>query len=105
LASGVSHCAEHDGDRRDRPEAIQDFADALHESGRTLLLCGALPQPSRLMSQAEFHRHIGAENILPTVAAALVRADTVWRSGPRIASKTEKMKKNKDGSGRVIAGE
>ena len=27
--------------------AIQDFADALHASGRTLLLCGAPPQPAR----------------------------------------------------------
>ncbi len=54
--------------------AIQDFADAVHKSGRSLLLCGALPQPARLMSQAEFHRHVGAENILPNVEAALRRA-------------------------------
>ena len=54
--------------------AIQDFADALHASGRTLLLCGALPQPSALMDRAEFHHHVGAENILPSVDAALVRA-------------------------------
>ena len=45
--------------------AIQDFADALQASGRTLLLCGALPQPSALMDRAEFHRHVGEENILP----------------------------------------
>ncbi len=55
--------------------AIQDFADAVHKSGRSLLLCGALPQPARLMSQAEFHRHVGAENILPNVEAALRRAE------------------------------
>jgi len=54
--------------------AIQDFADALRASGRTLLLCGALPQPARLMAAAEFHRHVGAGNILPDVDAALVRA-------------------------------
>jgi len=54
--------------------AIQDFADSLHASGRTLLLCGALPQPSALMDKAEFHRHVGEENILPNVAAALARA-------------------------------
>ena len=62
-------------------KAIQDFADGLHQSGRTLLLCGALPQPSLLMSQAEFHRHVGAENILPNVGAALARAEAVWRAG------------------------
>ncbi len=57
--------------------AIQDFADALHASGRTLLLCGALPQPSALMDRAEFHRHVGEENILPSVDAALVRARAI----------------------------
>jgi SulP family sulfate permease len=57
--------------------AIQDFADALSASGRTLLLCGALPQPSSLMDRAEFHHHVGAENILPSVDAALVRAREV----------------------------
>jgi len=57
--------------------AIQDFADALHASGRTLLLCGALPQPSALMDKAEFHRHVGEENILPSVDAALVRARAI----------------------------
>ena len=59
--------------------AIQDFADALRTSGRTLLLCGALPQPARMMAKAEFHRHVGEENILPDVAAALERAEEVWR--------------------------
>jgi SulP family sulfate permease len=54
--------------------AIQDFADALHASGRTLVLCGALPQPSALMDKAEFHRHVGEENIVPSVDAALARA-------------------------------
>ncbi len=58
-------------------KAIQDFADALHQSGRTLLLCGAPPQPARLMSEAEFHRHVGAENILPNVGAALQRAEEI----------------------------
>jgi sulfate permease, SulP family len=57
--------------------AIQDFADALERSGRTLLLCGAPPQPARLMAKAEFHRHVGAENILPNVEAALARAAVI----------------------------
>jgi len=58
-------------------KAIQDFADALQQSGRTLLLCGAPSQPARLMSRAEFHRHVGAENILPNVSAALQRAEEI----------------------------
>ena len=58
--------------------AIEDFADTLKKSGRTLLLCGALPQPARLMDAAEFHRHVGAENILPNVDAALARARELY---------------------------
>jgi SulP family sulfate permease len=57
--------------------AIQDFADALRHSGRTLLLCGAPPQPSSLMDRAEFHRHVGEQNILPSVDAALMRARAI----------------------------
>jgi len=63
--------------------AIQDFSDALRATGRMLLLCGALPQPASLMNQAEFHRHVGAENILPHVEAALKRAAEIWATrGP-----------------------
>ena len=57
--------------------AIQDFADKLEESGRTLLLCGAPPQPAALMGQTEFHRHVGERNILPNVQAALDRAHEI----------------------------
>ncbi|MEQ1760828.1 MAG: SulP family inorganic anion transporter [Vicinamibacterales bacterium] len=54
--------------------AIQEFADTLRASGRTLLLCGAPPQPAHLMARAEFHRHVGEANILSNVDAALRRA-------------------------------
>jgi SulP family sulfate permease len=54
--------------------ALEDVSDYLKRSGRTLLLCGALPQPTQLMKDAEFHHHVGAENILPNVEAALTRA-------------------------------
>src|SRR4029077_17924188 len=50
-------------------QAIEDLADALHASGRTLLLCGAREQPRRLMEQAEFHAHLGRENIVDNVQA------------------------------------
>ena len=63
--------------------AIQDFSDRLRATGRTLLLCGALPQPASLMNQAEFHRHVGADNILPHVQGALKRAGEIWAArGP-----------------------
>src|SRR5262245_8815013 len=60
--------------------AMQEFADAVHASGRVLLLCGAPPQPARLMARAEFHRHVGAENILPNVESALARAIELRRA-------------------------
>jgi SulP family sulfate permease len=63
--------------------AIQDFADKMREHGKTLLLCGAPPQPAALMRQAEFHRHVGDRNILPNVQAALDRAEEIIGNGPQ----------------------
>jgi SulP family sulfate permease len=54
--------------------AIRDLADQVHASGRTLLLCGAREQPEQLMRQAEFERHIGRQNICPSIQDALARA-------------------------------
>ena len=54
--------------------ALETFAAQLRQSGRTLLLCGARDQPARLLKRADFIRHIGSENILPDVDAALRRA-------------------------------
>jgi sulfate permease, SulP family len=59
--------------------AIRDLADTLHDSGRSLLLCGAREQPSALMKQAEFERHVGAENICGSIAEALNRAEVVYQ--------------------------
>jgi SulP family sulfate permease len=58
--------------------AIRDLADQLHGSGRSLLLCGAREQPAQLMKQAEFERHVGAENICPSISDALQRAADVY---------------------------
>jgi sulfate permease, SulP family len=55
-------------------QALEDLADRVHASGRTLLLCGAREQPANLMERAEFHAHVGDANILPHVQAALDRA-------------------------------
>jgi len=57
--------------------ALEKLADRLKKSGRTLLLCGAREQPERLLHQAEFVEHVGANNILPHVAAALERAQQI----------------------------
>ena len=55
--------------------ALEDVAERLRESGRTLLLCGAAPQPAAVMRQAELHNHLGEKNICANIEAALQRAD------------------------------
>jgi SulP family sulfate permease len=54
--------------------ALEQFSDRLHRAGKTLLLCGARDQPSSLISRSDFQKHIGAENVLLHVQAALDRA-------------------------------
>ena len=54
--------------------ALEQFADRLHKAGKTLLLCGAREQPSQLISRSHFVKHLGPENVLPHVQAALARA-------------------------------
>ncbi len=61
--------------------AIEDLAQALHASGRRLLLCGARHQPAELIARADFHRHIGDENICVTVNDALNRAQALHQAG------------------------
>jgi SulP family sulfate permease len=59
--------------------ALEHFADVLHASGRTLILCGMRDQPARMMERAEFHQHIGDENLAPTIEDALTRARGILR--------------------------
>jgi SulP family sulfate permease len=54
--------------------AIEQFSKRLSKAGKTLLLCGARDQPSRLISHSDFLQHIGPENVLPNVQEALIRA-------------------------------
>jgi sulfate permease, SulP family len=60
-------------------QALEDLADQLTASGRTLLLCGAREQPARLMERAEFHQHVGDPNILPNIQEALKRSHEIAR--------------------------
>lgn len=57
--------------------AIETFARRLRDSGRNLILCGAMEQPSRLLQQPRFIAHVGHENIVPNIQAALDRAQEV----------------------------
>src|SRR6185437_1380694 len=59
--------------------ALEEVAKELHANGRTLILCGAREQPSRLIHQAEFEDVVGADNICENVQAALRRAEAVYQ--------------------------
>jgi sulfate permease, SulP family len=61
--------------------AIERLADALHRSGRTLVLCGMRDQPAKMMARAAFHRHIGDENMVRSVEAAVSRARELRKTG------------------------
>src|SRR5262249_30457322 len=63
--------------------ALEEIADKLHAGGRSLILCGARPQPAKLMQQVEFATHVGAENICPNITAALARAEQAYNSSIR----------------------
>ena len=60
--------------------ALEQFAKRLRQSGRTLVLCGARDQPAKLLEKADFIAHIGPENIVPHVEAALYRAREIQDS-------------------------
>jgi SulP family sulfate permease len=58
--------------------ALEEVAKQLHATKRTLILCGAREQPSRLIQQVEFANLIGPANICENVQEALRRAEEVY---------------------------
>jgi SulP family sulfate permease len=58
-------------------QSLEDLAEKCRAARRTLILCGALPQPAKLMLQAEFEQHVGSANICENFHAALERAIVV----------------------------
>jgi SulP family sulfate permease len=64
---------------------IENLADKLQASNRTLILCGAREQPVELMRQAEFEEHVGVKNICPNVEAALERAKECYEMEADVA--------------------
>src|SRR5215203_672369 len=59
--------------------ALEELADELTASGRTLLLCGAREQPSAVMHAAHFPHHVGEMNVCPDIESALRRATEIHR--------------------------
>jgi len=58
-------------------QALEKFADQVHESGRQLILCGAREQPAERLREAGFHGHLGPQNVCLSVADALDRAKNI----------------------------
>jgi sulfate permease, SulP family len=71
-------------------QALEHFADAVHESSRGLILCGAPSQPAELMKQAEFEQHVGSQNICANVGEALERAKIVYQEALLTAPSSER---------------
>jgi SulP family sulfate permease len=67
--------------------AIERFSERLGKTGRVLLLCGARDQPSRLITRSDFLEHVGAENVLPHVQAALARSNEIQQGFSGIGRK------------------
>jgi len=65
--------------------ALEELAGQLQANGRTMLVCGARPQPAAFMAEAAFERHIGAENICANIDEALKRAEEIY-AHPRPAT-------------------
>jgi SulP family sulfate permease len=57
--------------------AFEDLCDRLRATGRTLILCGAREQPAAVLQQAQFHAHIGEQNICANIDAAIKRAAVI----------------------------
>jgi SulP family sulfate permease len=55
-------------------QSLEDLAEKCRLADRTLILCGAQPQPAKLMKQAEFEQHVGKQNICASFHSALERA-------------------------------
>jgi len=54
--------------------ALEDLAERLQKTGRALVLCAPRSQPADLMMRAEFNKHLGEENIAPTLRLGIQRA-------------------------------
>jgi SulP family sulfate permease len=61
--------------------ALEHLAEALQKKRKALLVCGARPQPAKLMERAEFWRAIGRDNLCESVLHAIDRARYLYESG------------------------
>jgi Sulfate permease and related transporters (MFS superfamily) len=60
--------------------ALEELADRLKDSGRSMVVCGARPQPAGLLAEAGFADHVGPENICENITMALNRAKDIHQA-------------------------
>lgn len=65
--------------------ALEELAGRLKAEGRSLVVCGAMPQPAALMAGARFEEHVGRANICADTAKALMRAAEIHRTSRSVA--------------------
>jgi sulfate permease, SulP family len=56
---------------------LNNFPIGCTRVGKTLLVCGTRDQTSNLISRTDFLKHVGAQNLLPHIQAALERATQI----------------------------
>ena len=54
--------------------ALESLAARLRDSGRSLVICGAQPQPMELIRRSKLMTLVGLKNLQPHLDAALERA-------------------------------
>jgi len=57
--------------------ALEHLFNRLQTSGRHLILCGAMNQPSKLLARSRFLQRLGTENVVANVQAALARSGQI----------------------------
>ena len=66
--------------------ALEGLAERVLESGRSLILCGARPQPARLIRRAGIAERIGPRNVCANVQEALDRAREIHEGAAEAAA-------------------
>jgi SulP family sulfate permease len=57
---------------------LENFATRLYESGRSLVICGAQPQPAEIIRRSRIIEIVGRRNLQPHLDAALERAAIIF---------------------------
>jgi sulfate permease, SulP family len=70
--------------------ALERFASRVRASGRDVIVCGARDQPARFFAQADFAGHLGANNLVPHIDAALARAAELHAATVHGAPRTDR---------------